>query len=237
MFEEAIRYPWKGEDNLKNVANGGVLTLLGVFLLPMFFVLGYGLEVIRRVSDGDVAEPPAWEDWGTLFVDGLKVFVITVVYSLIPAAIFAFAVFSWFVPVVVSNGSEPSGGLAALGFLVGLLVFLLSMVVALAFAYVVPAAIAAFARTDRLGSAFSPSQLRSIGGHRGFAVAWVVAFAVTLVASAISGALSATGIGAILGAFVVYYGTIAAAYAIGEGISEIPVVAEREEVAIDESAA
>jgi len=64
MFEEAIRYPWKGEDNLKNVAIGGVLTLLGVFLLPMFFVLGYGLEVIRRVSDGDVAEPPAWEDWG-----------------------------------------------------------------------------------------------------------------------------------------------------------------------------
>jgi len=115
MFEEAIRYPWKGEDNLKNVAIGGVLTLLGVFLLPMFFVLGYGLEVIRRVSDGDVAEPPAWEDWGTLFVDGLKVFVITVVYSLIPAAIFAFAVFSWFVPVVVSNGSEPSGGLAASG--------------------------------------------------------------------------------------------------------------------------
>ena len=237
MFEEAIRYPWKGEDNVKNVAIGGVLTLLSVFLLPMFFVYGYSLEVIRRVSAGDVEEPPAWEDWGTLFVDGLKVFVITFVYSLIPAAIFAFAVFSWFVPVVVSSGGEGSSGLAAFGFLVGLLVFLLATVVALAFAYVVPAAVAAFARTGRLGSAFSPSKLRSVGGHRGYAVAWVVALAVTLVASAVSGALSATGIGAILGAFVIYYGTIAAAYAIGEGVSDLPVVDEREEVTLDESAA
>lgn len=236
MFEKAIRYPWKGEDNVKKVAIGGILTLLGVFVLPMFFVLGYGLEVIRRVSRGDVAEPPAWEDWGTLFVDGLKVFVISVVYSLIPGALVAFAVFSWFVPVAVSGG-EPSGALAAVGVLVGFLVVAVAMLVALAFAYVVPAAVAAFARTDRLVSAFSPSQLRSVGGHRGFAVAWVVAFAVTVVASAVSGALSVTGIGAILGAFVVYYGTIAAAYAIGEGISDLPVVAEREEVAIDESAA
>ena len=237
MFEEAIRYPWKGEDNVKNVAIGGVLTLLSVFLLPMFFVYGYALEVIRRVSVGDVEEPPAWEDWGTLFVDGLKVFAITLAYSLIPAAIFAFAVFSWFVPVVVSGGSEPSGGLLAFGFLVGLLVFLVALVVALAFAYVVPAAVAAFARTDRLGSAFSPSQLRSIGGHRGYAVAWVVALAVTLVASAISGALSATGVGAILGAFVVYYGTVAAAYAIGDGVSDLPVVESREDVTVDESTA
>ncbi len=237
MFEEAIRYPWKGEDHLKNVAIGGVLTLLSFLLVPMFVVFGYVVEVIRRVGTGDVEEPPAYEDWGTLLVDGFKAFVVTLVYSLIPALIFAFAVFSWFVPVVVSSGSEPSGGLVALGFVLGLGVFLVALVVSLAFAYVTPAAVAAFARTGRVGAAFSPTELRSIGGHRGYAVAWVVALGVTLIAGAISSALSVTGAGAILGAFVVYYGTVAAAYAIGEGVGDVPVVEEREEVAIDESAA
>lgn len=225
MFEEAIRYPWKGEKNVETIAIGGVLSLFGFLILPMFLVYGYAVRVIRQVSVGDDETPPVFEDYEELFVDGLKTFAIVLVYSLIPTAVVALAVGSWFVPVAVSSGSGGSpGAVGVIGLVIGLLVLLVAAVVSLAFLYLVPGAVAAFARTGRLGAAFSPTELRAIGGHRGYAVGWAVAVGVTLLASIVGGAVSATVLGALLVPFLTFYGTVAAAYAIGNGVSDLPVV-------------
>ena len=234
MFEEAIRYPWKGEKKVETIAIGGVLTLL---VLPVFLTWGYAVEVVRRVSAGEVDEPPAFEDWGALLVDGLKVFLITVVYSLIPAAVVAAAAFSFIVPASVSAGGDGSGALGAAGFLLGILALLVSLVASVALIYVVPTAVAAYARTDRLGAAFSPSELRFVGGNRAYATAWLVAVALTLLASVVSGAVSATFVGGLLVPFVTFYGMVASAYAIGEGIGDLPVVEESERTVVGEHTA
>lgn len=227
MFEEAIRYPWNGERRVETIAIGGVLTLLSVLVFPAFLVYGYVVRVVRQVSAGETETPPVFDDWEALFVDGLKVFVVTLVYSLVPMAVFALAVFTWFVPVFVTAGEAPRT-LGVAGVLLGLAVALLALVASLAMVYVVPAAVAAFARTGRVGAAFSPRELRSVGGSGAYATGWLVAFGVLVLASVVTSAVSATVVGAVLVPFVTFYGTVSAAYAIGDGISDLPAVEDED---------
>lgn len=237
MLEEAIRYPWKGEDNVETIAIGGILSLLGFLIVPVFPVYGYAVRVIRDVSAGADEYPPVFEDWEELFVDGLKAVVVALVYSLVPLAMFAVAAVAWFVPVTASAAADGPGALGAVGFLVGVAVTFAAVAASLALVYLVPAAVAAFARTGRLGAAFSASDLRAIGGSKPYATGWLVAVAVTLLASVAASALSMTGVGALLVPFVSFYGTVAAAYAIGEGIAEIPLIEREETAAVGESTA
>jgi len=44
------------------------------------------MRVIRQTADGD-DEPPVFEAWSDLLVEGLKAFVVTFVYSLLPLSI------------------------------------------------------------------------------------------------------------------------------------------------------
>jgi hypothetical protein len=43
---------------------------------------GYGIEITRRVIHGKSPVLPEWDDWGELLMDGLKAWIIGVVYAL-----------------------------------------------------------------------------------------------------------------------------------------------------------
>lgn len=233
MFEDALRFPWTGEKKIETLAIGGVLTLLGVFLVPILFVYGYLIRVIRQTASGEVDEPPAFSDWKELLVDGLIGFVISLVYTLIPGIVItvgAVVVFGSFGIVGSAATDSGSGGvLAAGGLLIALVIGLLSLVLFLVAVYVVPAAVAAFARSGEFGSAFSPSVLRPMLTDRRYAMAWVVAVAIAVLAQIVGGAASATGVGAILVPFLTFYGNVAGAYAIGVGIADMDVVGGHDE--------
>src|SRR6056297_1817860 len=91
MFQEALNYPRNSNSAVKNVAIGGILLFLSFLFVPTFFVLGYVVRSLRGVLDG-IEEPPEFDEWGELFVDGLKAFAIGLVYSLVPAVIAIVAV-------------------------------------------------------------------------------------------------------------------------------------------------
>lgn len=225
MIEDALRFPWTGEQKIETQAIGGVLTLLGVFFVPILFVYGYLIRVIRQTAAGTVDEPPAFSDWQELLFDGLVGVVISLVYTLIPGIVItvgAVVVFGSF-GVVGSAVADSSGGgvLAAGGLLLALVIGLVSLVLFLVAVYVVPAAVAAFARTGEFGAAFSPSILRPMLTDRRYASAWAVAVGIAILAQIAGGAASSTGIGAILVPFLTFYGNVAGAYAIGVGISEL----------------
>jgi hypothetical protein len=234
MFEDALRYPWNGEQKLETLLIGGLLTLLGVVFVPILFVYGYLVRVVRRVAAGETSEPPPFGEWGELFVDGIAAFVVSVVYFLVPAIVVTAGALLFLLPVTAVEAAGPSagGGLVAI---VGLLLALLGVVVAvvLTFAalYLVPAAVAAFARSGRFGAAFSPSMLRPIAGDRRYATGWLVAVAVSLVVQIVASVVAATGVGAILVPFLLFYGYVAGAYAVGVGISDIAIGAETDEEA------
>lgn len=228
MFEEAIRYPWKGEERVETVAIGGLLSLFSFLILPTFVVYGYLVRVIRRVSEGDDEVPPVFDDYEELLVDGLKAFVVMFVYSLVSFGVVAIALASLILPVSFREGPAGPSSLNVLGLVFALVVIAVAVLASLGAAYFVPAAVAAFARTGRLGAAFSPSELRSVGTHRGYAVAWLVALAVTILASVVGGAVSMTVLGALLVPFVAFYGAVSAAYTIGKGVAGVHAPEKRD---------
>ncbi|MEF8973981.1 MAG: DUF4013 domain-containing protein [Haloarcula sp.] len=239
MLEDAIRYPWNGEQKVETILIGGVLSLLGVFFIPVLFVFGYLVRVIRAVSDGDDEVPPVFDEWGDLLVEGLVAFLITLAYSLVPLVVIGLAIASFVLPfsVVTTAAGEPTPGIAVGGVLLALVVAFVTILVSLGFAYLLPAAVAAYAVTGRVGSAFSPGTLRAIGGSRTYAVAWLVAVAIGIGAQVVGGFASVTVIGAVLVPFVSFYGNVAGAYAIGTAVREVPAVGAESERTTTGSAA
>ncbi|MHC3380946.1 DUF4013 domain-containing protein [Haloarcula sp. H-GB5] len=227
MLEDALRYPWTGEQKIETILIGGVLSLLGVFFIPVLFVYGYLVRVIRAVSDGADGEPPVFDEWGDLFIEGVVAFLISLVYGLVPLVVIGLAVASFIVPasVVTTTGGDPAPGLSLIGLLFALVVVAVTVVVSLGAVYLLPAAVAAYAVTGRVGPAFSPGTLRAVGGSQTYAIAWLVAVAIAIGAQVVGGFASVTVVGAVLIPFLSFYGNVAGAYAIGTAVREVPALA------------
>ena len=220
MFQEAILYPRDGDSAVKTIAIGGALLFLSFLVVPVFFVLGYIVRTLRSVLNGE-AEPPVFDDWGDLGMDGLKVFAIGFAYSLVPAVIALVAVFAS--GATLGLGGSGSGTGLAVGLIV-LAATLAVTVISLAVAYVLPAAVVAYVRTDSIAAAFAPDELRQYAFSRTYATGWLVAFGISLVAGVIIGVLNAVVIGALLAPFVTFYANVAGTYAIGTAVRDMPVL-------------
>ena len=232
MFQEAINYPRNSDNAIKTIAIGGLLLFFSFLLVPAFIVFGYILRALRMVMDGE-EELPEFSDWGELAVDGLKVFAIGFVYALIPAIIALVAVFASGASIGL-GGDSAAGGLAA--GLIFLVASLAMFVVSLALAYVLPAAVVAFAREDRLGAAFSLGELRPLLFSRTYATGWLVAFGIGLLSGIVIGILNAVVIGVVLAPFVSIYANLAGTHAIGEAVREMPQVDDGPESAAGQAA-
>jgi hypothetical protein len=200
MLNDALSYPTRGDDGLKTMGIGGVLNLFSFLLLPIPLVFGYYVRVLAATANGD-DEPPAFDDWGDLFVTGLKAFLVTFAYYLIPALAFLLL-----------------GGLGALtgsrgGALAGMAVaFLVSGVLGVALTYVSPAALANFAATGSVGAAFAFGDIKSIVFSGEYFVAWLLGFVVLVAGGLVIGLLNVVPIfGTIVGA-ILYFPVVVVAF-------------------------
>ena len=102
MLEDALKYPLRGEESTATLLIGGGLAIAGLIvtglgvllslvfvgflalpfaLVPGVIVQGYLADVMRHRLRGD-PNPPTFEDWPDLFVDGLKMLLGGVVYAI-----------------------------------------------------------------------------------------------------------------------------------------------------------
>lgn len=226
MFQDALNYPRESDSAVKTIVIGGLLLFFSFLVVPTFFVIGYVVRTLRGVLNGET-EPPVFDDWGDLGMDGLKVFVIGFVYSLVPTAIAVAALFAS--GVTVGLGGNGSGSGLAVGFIV-VVAALAVAIVSLAMAYVLPAAVVAFVRTDSIAAAFSPGELRAMAFSRTYATGWLVAVAISLLSGVVIGVLNAVLIGALLAPFLTFYANVAGTYAIGTAVNEMPSVDDGDEL-------
>jgi hypothetical protein len=229
MIEDAIRYPGRSDEAAKTVGIGGLLTLFGFLLVPVVAVAGYLVRVLRTTLDGD-EEPPAFDDWEPLLVDGLKATAITLAYFAVPLVVTLFATLSVLIFVPASfavSGSEVGAADAAVRTGLGLGVLLLiggvlvSAVWSLAASYVLPVALARFVTTGRIGAAFALRDVWGVAATSGYAVAWLFALAVTVGAGIVIGAVNVVPLlGLVAGAVVSFYASVVAFRLYGEGVAE-----------------
>lgn len=227
MISEAINYLKESDDAATTVLLGGVLTLFGFLLVPLFAVAGYLVRVLDRTAKGD-DEPPVFDDWGELIVDGLKASAITFVYALVPLVVLIGFMVSG--GLLSASGSDVLGAIGGIGIFLGLLVWL---ALTLAVAYAVPAALANFAETRRVGAGFEPATMRRVLVDRTYATGWLTAFAIVFAGAIVSSLLNMVPLlGFIASAFVGFYVAVAAYYVIGHTWGEIqhPPIRERPEV-------
>lgn len=204
-IEEAVTYPTESDDWIVTVLIGGVMLFLSFLIIPAFIAYGYLVRAIRANLEGE-PEPPTFGDWGELIVDGLKVFVIGLVFMIIPMVVM-FATVGTAVVAIVSGGE--AGAAAGLGTL--MLGMLATFVLSLIFGYFAVVGIVNFANEGNVGAAFDVGTLRSVGINGDFAVPWLLSVVVFLAVGLITGVLNIIPfLGALIGVFLNFYALIVA---------------------------
>ena len=207
MFGDAISYPRTNDDWLPTIAIGGILLILQFLLIPIILVQGYYVRVLRSVSSGR-ATAPSFTDWGDLFVDGLKLFVVGLAYGLLIG-----------IPVLLVSAIGGGAGAAVgegAGAVIGLVVGLVVFVYTIAVSYVIPAAVTNFAVEDSIGAAFEFGTLREIVTTAEYARGILFGVLVAIVGGIVGMLLSFL----LIGIFVLFYVQIAVYYCFAQGYAD-----------------
>ncbi len=144
-FGKAFTFVFDDEDWIKKIALGGLLSLIPV--IGIFLVIGYGLEVTKRVIKGDAEVLPDWSDFGGYLTKGFLVFLIAFVYMLPVLLIQACS----YIPFLFENTDDT---LTVIFTIITICFGCFTFLYSLAAYLVLPAAVGRYAATDKLGEAF-----------------------------------------------------------------------------------
>jgi hypothetical protein len=78
IISDSIKYP---SSNWGKVLILGVIMIASILIVPVFLLIGYLFRIIKATLAG-LDELPEFDEIGEMFVDGLKVFVVGIVYSI-----------------------------------------------------------------------------------------------------------------------------------------------------------
>lgn len=209
MLGDALSFPRRSDDWLPTLLIGGVLSVLGFLIVPLFIVQGYLVRVLQAAVRGD-DEAPSFTDWGDLIVDGVKLVLVNLIYGLI--ILVPVVVLSVITGVAAGGGGAGRAVAGIVGIVGAIVVFGLALVVA----YVVPAAAANFAVEDRLGAAFDFSTVFGVAFSGDYALAWLLGLVVALVGGLVGSLLSFL----VVGVFVLFYVQVSTFYLFGRGFAE-----------------
>ncbi|MCE5215243.1 MAG: DUF4013 domain-containing protein [Methanobacterium sp.] len=180
ISSNALKYPL---NDFKKVLILGILSIFSVLIIPGFLLLGYVFRIIKSSME-DSNEPPQFDEWTSMFVDGLKVFVVFFIYYLIPGILILLGTWAAFLPMLTQQGAgslvDPSinvgliSGIAVIG--IGLLIVV---------SFIIPLALANMVYYDQISAAFRFGELfdklKEIGGVDYFI--WYVVMLVIAVAA------------------------------------------------------
>ena len=88
IYKDALEYSAK---DWKTLVILGVICLFSFLLLPAFLIAGYNYRVVNTAVHGIIngRDPlPGFDDLIDMFVDGVKVVIVQILYLLVPAIIF-----------------------------------------------------------------------------------------------------------------------------------------------------
>src|SRR5713226_7263081 len=71
---------------------GGVFALAAIFLVGIFFIYGYLARLVRNAINGVQYPLPEWDDLGEYFTEGVKLFVVGLIYAIPVVLIACFAI-------------------------------------------------------------------------------------------------------------------------------------------------
>lgn len=107
VVSDSLKYP---SSNWSKVVILGVLFLISILIIPLFLALGYMFRVVKATLAG-IDELPAFEEWGEMLVEGIKLFLVYLIYSLPAIIIGIFSFISlWSSVSSITYITQASGG-------------------------------------------------------------------------------------------------------------------------------
>lgn len=163
ITSDALQYPL-GKFNKILVL--GILTILSILIIPGFLVLGYLYKIIKSTLEGS-PELPEFNEWITMFVDGLKVFVVLFIYSLVPVVLILLGIWAALLPMLtVPGGGSVFNSNLYISLISG--IALIGIVIEIVISFIIPIALANMVYHSKLSAAFRLKEIyvkmKEIGG-------------------------------------------------------------------------
>jgi hypothetical protein len=173
----AFKWVFQDPDYVSKILVGAACVVFSFFLVPIFILLGYHLEVARRERQAPQQRLPEWSDWGRYAWDGLK-FYFCIFLLVMAIELVFFAVVIAVIAIVALAGSAGGGAGAVIGGLIGLAAVLTLLPVSLAIAYAFPALQLEYLRTGSVGAGFHVGNIWRIVSQRpgDYFMLWVSQF-------------------------------------------------------------
>jgi hypothetical protein len=150
-----------------------ILLIISCIIFPL--ILGYMMRIFKGTKPA-----PELEQWGGMFIDGIKLFVVELIYA-IPIIIIELLLLGSTYLMYISN---PAAIMAALGSIfAGVVVLLIVIIIIELF---LATACVRFARTNTLGDAFSFGVIMAHIGKIG----WLTYFIALIIMTIIMGVIS-----------------------------------------------
>ena len=173
-FAQAFTFPFQDKEWIKKIVITALISFIPI--LGGIAVLGWSLEVGRRLIRGEAPVLPDWSNFGGLLSLGIKGFVVSLVLS-IPLIVL-------YLPASLLSAFADSEQMATLLSIVSICTSCLGLLYVIAFMFVLPAAYGQLAATDSLGEAFNVGKLWSL--IRNAPVAYLIVILGLLVAGIIA---------------------------------------------------
>jgi hypothetical protein len=145
---KSFTYLFDDENWVTKILIGALFVLLSFIVIGIPFVLGYIVEAVKNVMDGNPRPLPDWADLGPKFTKGLMLFLILLIYSL---PIIFVSCLSWMGAVIAEKSEAIGAFLTCMNCLSVLWGFLVAVVA--------PAATIRYAITDEFISGFQFGQI------------------------------------------------------------------------------
>jgi hypothetical protein len=180
LLEEAVGYAVE-DDVVKRVLIGGLLVSFSVLVVPIVYILGYYVDIIREtINDSDTPPVFSTEDVGVRLKRGLGAAVVSLIYSL-PVLLLYVAVLVGVLGVGSLSGLTEGSIILAL-----LITSVVGIVGSVYAAAVTPAALTLYADTGSITGAVSLSGMKDIVACKQY----MVAFLLSLIILTVSGVIA-----------------------------------------------
>jgi hypothetical protein len=167
----SFTFVFQDEEWVKKILIGAVAFL--ILFIGWIPLLGWMIEIARRVIRQDPQPLPDWNDLGGLFTLGLKALVIGIIAGILPGVLA--------IPYAILSAISENSNTIVMIYSICYGCFNLLYAILLAFA--IPASYGILAATDQLGEALNPSKI--LGLVRSNPAAYIMAIVGGFVASII----------------------------------------------------
>lgn len=105
-----------------------ILVILSIIPILNFIVIGYAAKVASESPEGNA--PPPLTGYGSLFVDGLKVIIVGIIYMIIPSILIVPSIIGFIsIPMIPTVSGPFVGGIALIALIVGIILAILVSII------------------------------------------------------------------------------------------------------------